>query len=77
MKGKNINQEFRLKNINETRNYFFKEIKKNELMSKKHKKVCTTLNYNEHFLILASRTRICFHFCCCFFSWYSKELQVL
>ena len=23
-------------------------------MSKKHKKVCTTLNYNEHFLILAS-----------------------
>ena len=25
-------------------------------MSKKHKKVCTTLNYIEHFLILASTT---------------------
>ena len=26
----------------------------NELMGKKHKKVCMTLNYIEHFLILAS-----------------------
>ena len=40
--------------MNETRNYFLKEIKQTELMSKKHKKVCTTLNYIEHFLILAS-----------------------
>ena len=39
--------------INETRNYFFEEIEQNELMSKKQKKVCTTLNYIEHFLILA------------------------
>ena len=54
MVDKNICQEFRLKNINETRNYFFEEIKQNELMSKRHKKVCTTLNYIEHFLILAS-----------------------
>ena len=30
------------------------EINENELMSKKHKKVCTSLNYIEHFLILAS-----------------------
>ena len=29
-------------------------MKKNELISKKHKKVCTTLNYIEHFLNLAS-----------------------
>ena len=28
-----------LKNIDETRNYFFEEIKQNELMNKKHKKV--------------------------------------
>ena len=48
-----MSQEFRLKNIAETRNYFYKEIKKNELMSKKHKKVCTTLNYFEDSLILA------------------------
>ena len=29
--------------MDETRNYFLKEIEQNELMSKKHKKVCTTL----------------------------------
>ena len=46
MAEENISQEFRLKN---------KEIKENELMSKKHKKVCTTLNYIEQFLILPSR----------------------
>ena len=50
----NISQEFRLKNIDETRNYLIEEINRNELMSKKHKKVCTTLNYIECFLILAS-----------------------
>ena len=49
-----MSQDFRLKNINETRNQFLGEIEPNELMSKKHKKVCTTLNYIEHFLILAS-----------------------
>ena len=43
----NISQEFRLKNIDETRNYFLEEIKLNEFMSKKHKKVCTTQNYIE------------------------------
>ena len=35
-------QESRLKNMNETRNYFLEEIEQNELMSKKHKTVCTT-----------------------------------
>ena len=48
----NIGQKFRLKNIYETRNYFFEKIEQNELMGKKLKKVCTTLNYIEHFLIL-------------------------
>ena len=28
-------------------------------MGKKHKKVCTTLNYIEHFLILASAITVC------------------
>ena len=28
-------------------------------MSKKHKKICTTLNYIEHFLILASTITVC------------------
>ena len=40
-----ISQQFRLKNIDETRNYFLAEIEQNELISKKHKKVCTTVNY--------------------------------
>ena len=54
MAEENIGQEFRLKNLNERRNYFVEDIDQNELMTKKHKKVCTTLNYIEHFLILAS-----------------------
>ena len=50
---------FKFKNKDETRNYLIEEIKQNELMSKKHKKVCTTLNYIEHFLILASTITGC------------------
>ena len=48
----NISQEFRLKNIDETRNCLIEEINQNELMSKKPKNVCTTLSYIAHFLIL-------------------------
>ena len=59
MVEENISQEFRLKNIDETRNYFLEEIKQNELMSRKHKKVCTTLSYTEHFFILASTITGC------------------
>ena len=53
MVEENLSQEFRLKNIDESRNCFLEEIEQNELMSQKDKKVCTTLNYIEHFLILA------------------------
>ena len=59
MKEKSISQEFRLKNIDETRYYFLEEIEQNELMSRKCKKVCTTLNYIEHFLILPSTITGC------------------
>ena len=59
MAEENISQEFRLKNIDETRNYLIEEINRNELMSKKHKKICTILNYIEHFLILASTITGC------------------
>ena len=55
----NISQELRLKNIDETRNYLIEEINQNELMSNKHKTVCTTLNYIEHFLILPSTITGC------------------
>ena len=44
---------FRFKNIDEKRNYFLKEIKQNELISEKPKKICTTLINIEHFLMLA------------------------
>ena len=49
----NLSQEFKLKKIEQTGNYFLEEIEKNELMSRKHKKVCTTLHCIKHFLILA------------------------
>ena len=39
MFGENISQEFRLRNIDETNNYFVEEIEQNKLMSKKYKKV--------------------------------------
>ena len=54
MAEEKLNQEFRVKNINKTRNYLSEEINWNELTSKKHKETCTNPNYIEHFLILAS-----------------------
>ena len=45
MAEENVIQEFTLKNIEETRNYLIEEVNRNELMSKKHRKVCKTLNY--------------------------------
>ena len=39
-----MNQEFRLKKIDEIRNYLIEEINRNELMSKKYKKVYRVLN---------------------------------
>ena len=48
---KNIRQKFKLRNIDETRNYFVDEIDQNESMSNKYKKVYTILKYIEHFLI--------------------------
>ena len=59
MAAENLSQEFRLKNIDETRNYLIEEINWNQLISKKHKMVCTTLNYIEHFLILGSAVTGC------------------
>ena len=59
MAKENIGQEFRLKNIGETRNYLIEGINRNESVSKKHKKVCTTLNYIEHFLISVSTITGC------------------
>ena len=46
----NTSQEFRLKNTDETRNYLIEKISR---------KVCPTLNYIEHFLILATTITGC------------------
>ena len=46
-----MHQEFRLKKIDEIRNYLIEEINRNELMSKKHENVCRVLNYIDHLLI--------------------------
>ena len=46
--------QFRIKKIDETRNYLLDEIKHNDLMSEKYKKTSKYLNYVEHLLILAS-----------------------
>ena len=59
MTEENINQEFRLKKINEIRNYSIEEINQNKLMSKKHKKVCKVLNYIDHSLIVTSKITGC------------------
>ena len=51
-------QEFTLKKKTTTNNYFIKEIDQNELLSNKNKKVCTTLNYTERFLILVDAVTV-------------------
>ena len=59
MPEENINQEFRLKEIDEIRNYLTKEINRNELMSEKHKNVSRILNYIDHSLIAISTIAGC------------------
>ena len=56
MTEEKISQEFRLKNIDEIKNYFIIEIKRNKMISKKNKKV---LNYIEQLLILISTVTGC------------------
>ena len=48
-----------MKDIDEKRNYLLEEIKQNEFMSRKHKKVHATIDYIRHFLNLASTITGC------------------
>ena len=48
-----------MKNLEEIKIYFIKEIDQNELISEKHKNVSTILNYGEHFLVLVSAITGC------------------
>ena len=57
MVGEHISQEIRLKNTNKTKNCLIEETNRNELISKKHKKVSTTLNYIELNYIHKDRKR--------------------
>ena len=54
-----MNEEFRLKKIDEIRNHLFEEIYCNELMRKKHKEVCRVLNYIDYLLIVISTITGC------------------
>ena len=72
MPGENIKQEFKLRKIDEIRNYLFKETNQNELMTKKHKKVCRVFNYIKYLLIVAATITGCVSISAFFFySWYS------
>ena len=51
--------EFRVRKIDETRDYLLDEIKDNDLMSEKYKKTCKYLNYVENLLILSSTITGC------------------
>ena len=60
-------KELILKNIDETINYFIEKINQFDLISKKHKKVCTAFNYVEY-LYYVTYFSFCgywmwFHFC--------------
>ena len=51
--------EFRLRKIDETRNYLLDEIKHSDLMIEKYNKTCKYLNYVEHLLIFVSTVTGC------------------
>ena len=51
--------EFRLKKLDETRNYLIEEIKHNDLVYEKHRKTLKYLNYVKHLLIIASTVTTC------------------
>ena len=61
MTEENITQEFRLKNLDETRNDFIEKINQNELMSK-NQKVWGVLKYMEYLLIFVSAVTECVSF---------------
>ena len=56
MVEENISQDLKLKNIDQKINYFVEEIEQYESMFKKHKEVCTSFNYIEHFLFILDST---------------------
>ena len=64
MFAENINHKFRLEKIDEIRNYLIEEINRNELMSKKHKKVCRVFSFIHHSFIVISTITGCVSLSC-------------
>ena len=58
MSEENITQKYRLKNIDERRNYFTEEINQNEWMTKNYINVSRVLDYIEHSFVLVSTVTI-------------------
>ena len=54
-----VSLEFRLRKIDETRNYLLDKIKHNYLMIEKYKKTCKYLHYVELLVILSSTVTSC------------------
>ena len=59
MTKESISQEFRLKNIDERRNYFIEEINQIEVINKNRRKVCAVFNYIDQLLVLVSTVTGC------------------
>ena len=57
MLEENINEESRLKKIDEVRYYLIEEINQNKLISKKHKKVCRVfINIDQSLIVISTIT---------------------
>ena len=54
-----VSQEFRLKNIDELRNYLIKEISQNQILKEKYGELYRVLKYIEHLLISTSTVSEC------------------
>ena len=67
--------KFRLRNIDEKRNYVIEEIKHNDLKNEKYKNTCKYLNYVEHLLILVSTVTGCISISA-FASWVSVPVGI-
>ena len=61
--------EFRLKKVNETRNYLIEKIKHNDLVSEKYKKICKYLRVRKTLAYFSFNSYwLCFDFCIWFIS---------
>ena len=59
MPEENVSQDFRMKNMDKTKNYLVEKINQSKLMSKKHKNVYRVFNYIKSLLLLICTVRGC------------------